>query len=258
MTSSPARVRFCAILFFALTGPCFAQLEHCFEAHGGVAKWQSFGTVEYDFSWEGPKGAKKDHQLFNLRTRAGLITAEKYTLGDSKGEVWIKPGLDALGGTPPRFYMWTPFYFFGMPFVFADPGATRESLGKKSFQGHEYDATRITFKSGTGDSPDDHYVAYVDPASGHLKLAHYVVTFPSIRKGKPLEELEEHAIVFEEWQQADGLLVPKVAPFYKWKDENIEGEPLGKLIYSAVHFSARAPDDSKFEKPADAVVAPSP
>jgi hypothetical protein len=40
----------------------------------------------------------------------------------SKGEVWIKPALDALGGTPPRFYMWTPFYFFGMPFVFADPG----------------------------------------------------------------------------------------------------------------------------------------
>ncbi len=40
-----------------------------------------------------------------------------------------------------------------------------------------------------------------------LKLVEYVVTFPSIRKGKPLEQLEAHAILFEEWQQADGLLV---------------------------------------------------
>jgi len=256
MTSLPARVRFCAVLFFSLTAPCLAQLEHCLEAHGGAAKWQGFGSVEYDLTWESAKGVKKDHQLFNLRTRAGLITGGNFTLGTSGGEVWIKPGLDALGGTPPRFYMWTPFYFFGMPFVFADPGARQESLGKKNFQGHEYDATRITFKSGTGDSPDDHYVTYVDPSSGRLKLVHYVVTFPSIRKGKPLEQLEEHAIVFEEWQSADGLLVPKVAPFYKWKDDSIEGEVLGKLTFSAVHFSAQTPDDSKFNKPAGAVVAP--
>lgn len=258
MISLPSQVRFCVVLIFALTAPCFAQLERCFEAHGGIANWRRFGAVEYDLSWAGPKGVKKDHQFFNLRTRAGLIAADKYTLGTSQGEVWVKPGLDALGGTPPRFYMWTPFYFFGIPFVFADPGATQEPLGRKSFQGREYEATRITFKPGTGDSPDDHYVAYVDPASGTLKLAHYVVTFPSIRKGKPIEQLEEHAIVFEEWQRVDGLLVPKVAPFYKWKDENIEGEALGRLIFSAVHFAAPEPNDSKFKKPADAVVAPLP
>ena len=105
-----------------------AQIERCVEAHGGLAKWNSFGTVEYDSTFENSKGTKKDHQLFNLRTRDGLITAEAYTLGASKGEVWIKPGLEALaGGTPPRFYMWTPFYFFGMPFVFADPGAVNHS-----------------------------------------------------------------------------------------------------------------------------------
>jgi hypothetical protein len=127
------------------------------DAHGGVAKWKSYGAVEFDLTWTSAKGTKKDHQLFDLRSRAGLITSDKYTLGNSNGEVWIKPGLDALGGTPPRFYMWTPFYFFGMPFVFADPGATAESLGKKSFQGQEYDSFKISFKKGTGDTPDDFY-----------------------------------------------------------------------------------------------------
>jgi len=64
--------------------------------------------------------------------------------------------------------MWTPFYFFGMPFVFADPGAIQESLGKKMFQGQEFDAVKITFKKGTGDSSEDFYTAYVDPKSGQL------------------------------------------------------------------------------------------
>lgn len=256
MNSPHFLVRLCAVVCFVIAPSCFGQLERCLEAHGTVARWQSLGSVEYDLVWEGAKGAKKDHQLFNLKTRNGLITSEKYTLGSSKGEVWIKPGLDALGGTPPRFYMWTPFYFFGMPFVFADPGAKQESLGKKSFQGQEYDATRVTFKSGTGDSPDDYYVAYVEAATGRLKLVEYVVTFPSIRKGKPLEQLEAHAILFDEWQQADGLLVPKAARFYSWKNGNIEGEPLGKLSFSTIHFTAQPPDDSKFTKLADAVVAP--
>lgn len=100
-----------------------AQIGRSVEAHGGREKWQSFASVEYDLTYERPKGEKRDHQIFDLRSRDGLITAQDYTLGASKGDVWIKPGVEALGGTPPRFYMWTPFYFFAMPFVFADPGA---------------------------------------------------------------------------------------------------------------------------------------
>ena len=236
-----------------------AQIDSAVKAHGGLSKWQSFGTVEYDCTFKNAKGAKVDHQLFNLHTRDGLITSEKYTLGASRGEVWIKPTLEALeGGTSPRFYMWTPFYFFSMPFVFADPGASHEALGKKTFQGQEYDAAKITFKPGTGDSPDDYYIAYVDPTSGRLKLAVYVVTFFSAKKSKPVDQLEPHAIVFDEWQEINGLTVPKAARYYAWKNETIEGEFLGEMSFSKIHFATETPDDSKFAKPADAVVAPKP
>ncbi len=245
------------ISLLALATPAFAQLDRTLAAHGGLDKWRSFGGVEYDVIWKSSKkGDKQEHQLFDLQSRSGLITSDAYSLGSSNGEVWIKPGLDALGGTPPRFYMWTPFYFFGIPFVFADHGAKLESLGKKTFRGQEYDAVRITFGKGTGDTPDDYYVAYLDPKTSQLKLAYYVVTFPTMRKGRPVEELEPHAIVFEEWQPADGLQVPKVAPFYKWTGTDIEGEPLGTLEYSNVHFLKEAPDAAKFAKPSDAVVAP--
>ncbi|CAN5573547.1 hypothetical protein BH18VER2_BH18VER2_15300 [soil metagenome] len=239
-----------------LAQPAPAQLERALEAHGGLAKWRSFAGVEYDLTWKSAKRTLADHQLFDLQSRAGLITSEKYTLGTSGGKVWIKPGLDALAGTPPRFYMTTPFYFFGMPFVFADAGTKEESLGKKTFRGQEYDVVKITYAKGTGDSPDDFYVADIDPATAHLKLVYYIVTDPAIRKDRPVAELEPHAIVFEEWQTVDGLLVPKVAPFYNWTGSDIEGEPLGRLEFSAVKFTTEAPAPAKFQKPADAVAAP--
>ena len=236
--------------------PAFGQLDRCIETHGGLAKWHSFTGVEYDLTWKSAKGERKDHQLFDLQSRSGLITSDKYTLGNSRGEVWVKPGLDALGGIPARFYMWTPFYFFGMPFVFADPGAKQESLGKKMFQGQEYDAVKITFAKGTGDTPDDYYVAYIDPATARLKMVYYVVTYPAMRKGRAVSQLEPHAIVFQDWQKADGLLVPKTAPFYKWNGSDIEGEPLGRLEFSNVHFSKDEPNESMFAKPPGAVIAP--
>lgn len=240
----------------ASASPLSGQMDRAVEAHGGLSKWQSYGAVEFDLASEGKRGSKSDHQTFNLKTRDGLITADTYSIGASKGEVWAKPGLDALGGTPPRFYMWTPFYFFAMPFVFADPGVKQESLGKRPFQGQEYDAIEITFEAGTGDSPDDYYVAYLDPASGRLKLASYMVTYPALIKGKAPEQIEAHVIVFEEWQEVDGLTVPKRTSSFKWKNQNIEGETLGTMSFSNVRFSTGAPDDSKFTKPADAVVAP--
>lgn len=239
---------------FAL--PAFAQLNPCFEAHGGLAKWKSYHAVEFDQNWTSAKGVKQDHQLFDLETRAGLITSEKFTLGTSKGEVWIKPDAKALGGTPPRFYMWTPFYFFAMPFVFGDAGAISESLGKKAYEGTEYDVVKVTFQKNTGDSPDDFYLAYIDAMSHRLKLVSYVVTYPALRKGRPLDQLEAHAIVFQDWQEVGGLAVPKTGKFYMWKAEKTEGDPLGTIEFSNVKFSPDAPDPAKFARPADAVIAP--
>ncbi len=177
-------------------------------------------------------------------------------IGNDGKEVWVKPGLDALGGTPPRFYMNTPFYFFGMPFVFADPGAKQESLGTKKLQNKDYETVRITFAKGTGDSPEDYYVAYIDPQSFQLRMVYYVVTYPRLRKGRPVSQLQPHAILFDQWQTVDGLLIPKVASFHKWNGHEIEGQSLGELKFEHVRFTKEEPDPSKFAKPPDAVVAP--
>jgi len=192
---------------FASAAFAASALDPCLEAHGGLAKWRGYGGVEYDLTSTREK--RKDHQLFDLSERAGIITGKGYTIGTNGKEVWAKPDLGVLGDIPPRFYMWTPFYFFGMPFVFADPGARQESLGKKGFQGKDYDAVKIRFVKGTGDAPDDYYVAYFDPATGRLKLASYIVTYPALRNDRPISEIKPHAVVFEEWHPGaeDGHLL---------------------------------------------------
>ena len=45
-------------------------------------------------------------------------------------------------------------------------------------------------RPGIGDSSDDFYVAYFDSTTGQLRLATYVVTYPALRKGQPIEALE--------------------------------------------------------------------
>lgn len=257
--SKSMHFRFRSLLCLALllsAAPVFGEIGTTLDAHGGFEKWREQAGVEYDLTWKSTKGERRDHELFDLRMRSGLITGDKYTLGNKDGEVWIKPGLDALGGMPPRFYMNTPFYFFGMPFVFADPGAQQKSLGTKSFRGKDYDALKITFAKGVGDTPEDYYIAYIDPASKQLHLAIYVVTYPAMRQGKDFDQLERHAIVFDEWQTVAGLLMPKKAQFYKWTGSDLEGNVLGALEYSNVHFLSEPPEASKFNKPADAVLAP--
>ncbi len=84
-------IAFLAVLSFVLGSSAFAQLERAVEAHGGLAPWKTFGSVEFDQTWTSAKGVKKDHQLFDLHTRDGLIASDQYTLGASHGEVWIKP-----------------------------------------------------------------------------------------------------------------------------------------------------------------------
>lgn len=247
-------ILFCVVVFLA--EKAFAQLEATFDAHGGLGLWRGYGTVEYDMVWESPRRVLKDQQTFDLHSRNGLIRGDNYLIGANGSEVWIRSSLDALGGMPPRFYVWTPFYFFAMPFVFADPGAKLEALGRRTVGGVEYDAVKITYQPGTGDSPEDYYIAHVDPKSRLLKVVAYIVTYPKLRKGRPLEELEPHALVFDQWQVAGGLSVPHTARFFHLKNDNIEGEPIGTIRFDRIQFSAERPEADRFKKPDDAIVAP--
>jgi len=232
-----------------------AQLEEAYSAHGGLETYKKFNVVEYDlkdlpFS---PVGVLNDHQLIDLNSRHVLITSDTYKIGFDGNEAWITPNIEALG-IPPRFYSSTPFYFFGLPFLFADPGANLEPLGIKELNGKKYNVVKVTYDNGVGDTSNDNYVAYIDKDTNQLKLVHYIVTYPPLMQGKTIDELERHAAMYDEWQEADGLSVPKKISFYVWSEDSLGDEALGFIRFENVSFKKESPDPTIFQKPEGAVV----
>ena len=224
--------------------------------HGGLARWCGFKTLDYDLSWKLGARELADHQTFDLPNRQGLITAAdgSYRVGNDGKDVWVAPNKAALAGgkMPARFYFGTPFYFFAIPFVFADPGVNVSPTGSKTFEGKPCDTARITFGKNVGDTPEDYYILYTDAGTHDVRLVAYVVTYPAMRGTKTIEELEPHALVYDEWQEADGLRVPKRGRFFNWnaKEEKVEGEPRGTVEFNNVKFGTTEPDAAKFARPA--------
>ncbi len=228
-----------------------AQLDKAIQAHGGLEKFREFGTVEYDLrNWPFGKNAPlTDHQVIDLQSRNVFIKSDDYTIGFDGNDVWISPDSKTLG-LPARFYAFTPYYFFGLPFLFADPGVRLESLGTKKLDSKEYDVVKISFGAGVGDTPEDNYVAYFDKDSKRLRLAHYIVTYPLFMEGKQPDQLERHAIVYDEWQEIDGLTVPKKVSFYGWEDEKlVPSSTAPSYSYDNVKFKKERPSPKLFAKP---------
>ena len=225
-------------------------LQQALEAHGGYETFQQYHQVEYDLKdWPFSQNAPlNDHQMANLDNRHMYIKADDYEVGYNGEEAWTSDA-EALG-LPADFYYATPFYFFSLPFVFADPGANVESLEPQEFEGKTYDAIRVTYGQGVGDSPDDNYVAYFNQDDHTLKLVHYVVTHSAVTQGQSADELPRSAIVYETLQEANGLQVPQTASFYAWKDGRL-GEKAGTIRYENVRFSEDVPAAAMFEESGD-------
>ncbi len=224
-------------------------LDRAVAAHGGMEVWQSYGTLAFDIQ----RGTASVANLVDLKTRKALMTSEDYTIGYDGEQVWITPGLDAFASSP-RFYNGLDFYFFAIPFVLADPGTRRESLGRVSVGDEEFDAVRISFDEGVGASPGDYYVAHFDPDTHLLRLLLYTVTFFS---GEPNENYNVR--MYDEWQEVGGLLVPLTASSYAWDSEaGVLGERRGEASYANVRLMPEPPDAATFARPDGAEVDEAP
>ena len=246
---------FAVLIFFLFSSSDLqAQIEEAIKAHGGIDTFRQFGTLQYtlkDFPF-GPKAPLNDNQLFDLYSRRALITSNAYKIGFDGEQVWITDP-EALG-MPARFYASTPFYFFGLPFFFADPGCNHESLGTKTLDSKEYDVVRFSYEAGIGDTPNDNYVAYFDKETHRLKLVHYIVTYPAFAGGKSPQELERHAIIYDEWQEVNGLSVPKRITSHGWEADKLVGESQLSWSYENVTLKRERPEPEIFTKAEGAVV----
>lgn len=227
-----------------------ATMAKALEAHGGIARWESFGTLEYDLKNSMLDTFGIEHQLIDLWSRKVLLTTGHYKIGYDGQEVWITPNLEANGPMSPRFYHNLIFYFFGIPFLLADPGINYEDLGLVTVAGKPYEAVKVTYKPNVGDSDKDIYVAHFNPETHQLELLLYTVTYFSGEKHE-----NYNALVYDQWQTIDGLVVPQSMKGYKY-----ESDTLGELRYAVeftnVGFKAAQPDAAVFAMPQGAAIDP--
>lgn len=210
--------------------------EKSLAAHGGLEQFKQFRSLEYRLeNWPfSQKGPLTDLQRIDLKNRKVLIEGKNYRLGYNGDEVWVE-NPKALG-TPAEFYYATPYYFSLAPFVFADPGTLFEDLGIVRVGDRQYHSIKVTYESGTGDTPEDYYKLYLDPESFTVRMMTYIVSFPAFRQGKAVSELEPHVIVYKDFQEVGGLKMPHEFEFYNWNEEtqDLQEPPRGGAVFSEI------------------------
>ena len=132
-----------------------------------------------------------------------------------------------------RFDMFTWQYFFMAPFKFTDPGTNWESLEDGKSGGKTYTRGKLTFDAGTGDAPDDWYIAYQDKETEMLAGLAYIVTYYG-----PKEDAEEnpHAITYHNYQRINGVPIATNWKFWNWSDEEGMFEQLGEAEITNIEF----------------------
>ena len=240
-------------------GPLVAEVE---AAHGRgevPAGHVLHGTITVTFG----ENALLDAAEIWFDANGGLVRIET---GD--GATAVLDGTTAHLSPPdadiprPRFQLLTWPYFAVNAFKLRDGGADLAMMDPAPLREGEQPMRRmlLTFAAGTGDSPDDWYVLYLDDA-GRLVSSAYIVTY-----GTPAAEAEQepHAIVYADFQDVplpdgtnSGVVLSPTWTFYDWSEaDGLVGEPRGSVEIEDLRF-VETPAGA-FDAPRDSreVVAP--
>lgn len=217
------------------------SLTAVFDAHGGYQRWDKMKTLSYT------KG--DENTVVNLKNRKIRLESQDRIIGFDGNDVWVYP--DSIDASGARFYHNLFFYFYTMPFVVGDPGAFYEDMGQKEILGKTYHGVKVSYADGVGDAPDDNYILWVDPKTNQMEWLMYTVTY---RSGAPNNNYS--LIRYSGWSNFSGLILPTSLQWYSFENDTI-GEPRGAAtIFQNVTLSMEAPEDSLFERPLHAKVAP--
>lgn len=212
------------------------------EAHGGLERWLAFGTVEFEFDYRpvgSPERRMHTFQEIDLWSARGVHqeldggAGAEARLGWNGEQAWIVPAADAFPSSA-RFWTLTPYYFVGMPFVVADPGARYESLGTSSLDGRTQDVVKVSYEAGTGDSPDDYYILHLDTETHRVHALRYVVAYPAFfpEGGHTPEKVMRYALA-----DVQGLWMPQTLHTSTWNAEtNAPGDVVTEIDVSRIRF----------------------
>lgn len=224
------------------------------EAHGGLSRWYSNGVLSFRFNYMPLKGGKQrdTHQwidTWSSRAYHESKTSPDVTFGWTGKEAWISPN-GADGDHIPRFWSLTPYYFVGVPFVFADEGINYELLEDEIIESAIHHKVKITYDQGVGDAPDDYYILYIDEGTKKVDAIIYVVSYPKFFPNGGHSEEKFMDYIGE--REVDGILLAQEYKTYLRKGKKGFVKHVTDIALSDVSFSKKTPVDF-FEMPKGAV-----
>lgn len=187
-------------------------------AEGGLRQWFSAGPLGFRFAYRPVhgKGVRDSYQVvdtWSSRAFHRWTPQPKVTFGWDGKRAWKHPK-DATLTINARFWSLTPYYFVAIPFVLGDEGVNLKVEGEATLEGKAYKMVRVTFATGTGDAPDDYYIAYFDKKTHRLGALRYVVSYPGyFKKGK---HSPEKIMIYDGDQSVHGIHFPKSFRTFTW------------------------------------------
>ncbi|MGK7392645.1 MAG: DUF6503 family protein [Candidatus Cyclobacteriaceae bacterium M2_1C_046] len=224
-------------------------VKEAMQAHGSYETWKDYSTLIYTIDTNTITNFFNEKHHIDLDSRKVLIRHDSFKIGYNGEQVWIAPDKEAFGERSPRFYHNLFFYFFSFPFVMADDGVVLEQQGNKTLKGKEYETVRVSYKEGVGDTPEDYYIAYLDPETNQLEWLLYTVTYFS---GKAHEDF--NALHYADWQKVNGILVPRRMVGYKYAGDSVTNTERYRAVFSDIKFREKDLEDHIFEMPVTAEI----
>lgn len=225
------------------------QFVHSIEAAHQKAEVYSKEVIQFELNLMFG-GKSRFNGIISMTPDGSLIKMEdssKTVIWDGE-EVLVSPDTASIKGT--RFDVLTWSYFFAAAYKLSDPGADMEAMGERNLtvtgsetadsNGVDYNAGKLTFKNGVGDSPDDWYLVYQDKETGLMAAMAYIVTYG----GKNQEKAEEdpHAITYEAYAEIEGIPFATQWNFWTWSQAGELGKLLGEASLSNIKFLKKSAD----------------
>ncbi len=221
-------------------------LTKVFDAHGGLQNWKEQRTLSFVL----PNPENPETHTVDLWSRKDRIDTEKFSMGFDGKDIWLlDPNKNYQGD--PSFYHNVMFYFYGMPFLFADNGITYSETEDLTFEGKNYPGLHIGFESGVGASSKDEYVLHFDPDTHQMAWLGYTVTYGSGEKSDNVRWVR-----YNDWQTLNGVVLPKSITWYTYEGREIL-EPRETASFEEATLSTTPKPDNFYTKPEGATVTKS-
>ncbi|MBD0778709.1 hypothetical protein HPE56_12980 [Maribacter sp. ANRC-HE7] len=213
-------------------------LDKVFDAHGGLQNWRGKRTLEFEI----PKPDAREWHTVDLYSRKDKIALPDATLGYDGENVWLLDEAKTYKGNAALYHN-LMFYFYTMPYVFADKNINYKKAEDLVFEGKSYPGVHMSYNDGVGASSKDEYYLHYDPETYQMAWLGYTFTYGS---DEPSDDVRW--IRYEDWMRVSDMVLPKSITWYAYEGRMIKA-PKRTVSFENVTVSEKAKPDGFYKKP---------